>query len=166
MNNKSKVEKSLKLVADINMIIALGCLGIVIVLNLYEIIIRFFLGKSLIWIQEVSVLLMVWMIFTGTTKIVYEKKDIIITILIDKLSKTKKMFVDIIGKIIVSLFFCYYIYYGAVLAISQWNLTTMVAKIRQFYFTLPVIIMSVSSLLIYIYDIYKDIAVLKKGVEQ
>lgn len=165
MTNSEKIDNLLKIISEINMKIAILCLIILLVINGFEIIIRYALDKSMIWIQEVSVLLMVWLIFTGTAKTVYEKKDIVIKIFVDKISGKKRIIIDILTQIFVLVFLIYYSYFGYKLIITQWSTRTLVAEIRQIYYTIPVIIMAISCSLIYINEIYKHINKLLKGVE-
>lgn len=165
MYNSKKVDKILKIISDINMKIALACLIMVIFLNGFEIILRYTMGRSMIWIQEISVLLMVWLIFTGTTKTVYNKKDIAIRIFVDKIPEKIRIIIDTFGRIAVLIFLIYYSLFGYKLIVTQWDTRTLVAEIRQIYFTIPVIVMAVSCSLIYINEIYKSINNYMKGVE-
>lgn len=165
MYNSKKVDKFLEIVSDINMRIALACLVTVIILNASEIILRYTMGRSMIWIQEVSVLLMVWLIFTGTTKTVYNKKDIAIRIFVEKIPEKYRIIIDTFAKISVLIFLIYYSFFGYKLIVTQWDTRTLVAEIRQIYYTIPVIVMAVSCSLIYINEIYKSIKNYMKGVE-
>ncbi len=162
MYNQKKVDKILKLISDFNMIVALSCLVLLIALNGFEIIIRYTIGRSMIWIQEVSVLLMVWLIFTGTTKTVFNKKEITIEIFVNRFPLKTKKIVAIITKIFVLIFLLYYAYFSYRLIITQGQTRTLVAEIRQIYFTIPVIVMAISCSLIYLNQIYKDILYINK----
>src|SRR6056297_396477 len=163
--SKNKFSKFIESMANKQMTISITALALIIALNLYEIIIRAFLDKSIIWIQEVSVLFMVWMIFCGFTKIVYENKNINIELLVDNLPKKVKNITNLFTKIIIVVFLVIFSYYGFFLLSEQIGIGTYTSNIPKTLYTFPVILNSVSVLLIYINNIYNDIILLRNGGE-
>lgn len=137
------------IIAEWQMKLAMVTLGIIVPINLYEILVRYFFNKSLIWIQEVSVLLMVWMIFCGFTKIVYEKKDITIDLLTRRFSAKMKLGVDAITQVIVLAFVLIFTIYGYRYFLQQIGIGTLTAGIPRILYIIPVVLNSASVTLIY-----------------
>ena len=89
--------------------VALLCLVLLIVLNTVEIVSRYFFHYSFTWIQEVSLLLVSWMIFLGFARVVVEKQDIAITFFVDKLPERYVKPVRLLNTVLmfgVSLYLC------------------------------------------------------------
>lgn len=89
--------------------VALLCLVLLIVLNTVEIVSRYFFHYSFTWIQEVSLLLVSWMIFLGFARVVVEKQDIAITFFVDKLPQKYVKPVQLLNHVLmfgVSLYLC------------------------------------------------------------
>lgn len=66
-------------------IISILALCACIVVNAYEIFCRNFLAKSLYWIQDWTSFCMVWFVSFGMITITWEKKDIYIELILEKL---------------------------------------------------------------------------------
>lgn len=164
--NEIKFEKLIKLLAKAQMTISITVLGILVIINLYEISIRMLFDKSMVWIQEISVLFMVWMIFCGFTKIVYDKKNISIDLLTSKFHGKTRVFMEIFSQIMILGFLVIFTYYGYFLLLKQIGIGTLTCDIPRVLYTFPVILNSCSVVLIYINELYKNIYFLINGGER
>lgn len=75
--------------------IAVVALVAAIVLNAYEILQRNLWGNSFIWIQEISVLLMLWFAMLGLPKVANDNADICLDLFINKLPPSARKIVDL-----------------------------------------------------------------------
>jgi len=156
------VKKLLKRITDVEMGIALAALGVVIASNAAEIFLRFFLGKSLVWVQDVNLLLMVWMIFPGVAKIVHDKKDIVVTMLVDKLPARARSILDIASDILIIAFFIVLTKYSCQLFARQIGSTTATVRIPLVYYTSAVVLNCVTIAAIYLNELAVKFTALKK----
>lgn len=152
----SKYENLVSRISDFQMAVAMLSLGIIVPINLYEIIARTFFNKSLIWIQETSVLLMVWMIFCGFTKIVYEKKDIKIDLITGRLNNKIRTVLEILTHIVMLAFLLVFSYYGYFYMMKQIGIGTLTSDIPRVLYIFPVVLNSISVTLIYINELIVD----------
>lgn len=135
-----------KLQLGISMISLVAVIGI----NFAEILGRYLLNTSMIWIQDVSLLLMVWMIFPGSSVIAYEKRDVVITLLTDALPDSVNRIIDRFKNGIVSLFFLALAYYSFTLFLKQAGQTTVTASIPLQLYTLSLLVNSAYVFLVYL----------------
>ena len=152
----SKYEKLVREISNFQMGVAMTSLGVIVPINLYEIIMRTFFNKSLIWIQEISILLMVWMIFCGFTKIVYEKKDIKIDLITDRLNSKIKKMLEIFTHLVMLVFLLIFSYYGYIYLMKQIGMGTLTSGIPRVLYIFPVVLNSISVTLIYINELIID----------
>lgn len=163
---ETKLGKMNHINADGQMAVAMTSLGIIVLMNLYEILVRTFFDKSLIWIQEISVLLMVWMIFCGFTKIVHEKKDISIDLITSRLNVRIRLVLEIFTHLIMIVFLIIFSYAGYMYMVKQLGIGTLTSDIPRVLYIFPVVMNSVSVGLIYINEMIIDIQVLRKRGEK
>ena len=123
-------------------------LVIVIVINGMEIFCHSVLNQSLHWVYEINLLLGNWIYFLGICLVYYKKKDIVLEIVDRFVSKEfMKIYLISINAIIVVILFII-IYYGWLLLLIQAKTKSMDLGIPNFYFSMPVVIGSVSIILI------------------
>nr|WP_142411103.1 TRAP transporter small permease subunit [Clostridium sp. Marseille-P7770] len=108
--------------------IAVVALVAAIVLNAYEILQRNLWGNSFIWIQEISVLLMLWFAMLGLPKVANDNADICLDLFINKLPPSARKIVDLL--VAAMLVFMNYILLVNLykLYLSQGNNVTIVAR--------------------------------------
>lgn len=98
------MNKVLKPVANTMGYFAMAAILLLVGLNGYEIFCRLVLEKSNFWIQDVTMLLMVWFVFPGMVKVVWEKKDILVDIVPNALPNTPRRILSIFVHILIILF--------------------------------------------------------------
>ena len=123
-------------------------LVIVIVINGMEIFAHSVLNTSLHWVYEINLLLANWIYYLGICLVYYKKKDIILEI-VDKFMNMRRLILYKISiNIIISVVLGVIIYYGWILLFIQAKTRTLGLGIPNFYFSMPVVIGSVSIILI------------------
>lgn len=98
------MNKVLKPIADIMGYIAMFAILLLVGLNGYEIFGRLLFEKSNYWIQDVTMLLMVWFVFPGMVKVVWEKKDILVDIIPNALPKGPRRILSIVVYVLIIMF--------------------------------------------------------------
>ena len=165
MADKEKgLHRYFKYFFNLQFVIAMASLCVLIILNLYEIIMRGFFNRSFIWIQDISVLLMCWMIFPGFSKIAYDKKDIVISFIYDKLNKSfRTVFVNIILQCLIIFFTVVFTIFSYKLLLSQRGQGTITAKIPLVYYTASVFLGAFSLFIINFQDLLNTLLSFIKG---
>lgn len=153
------INKLLKTLTACQITISRCALISVIAINAVEILLRYTMGKSLYWIQDVSLLFMVWMIFPGVTKIVYDKKDISVTLLVEKFPASIRKLIDVLTYILIFVFFLLLSKYSYNLLIGQIGNKTATVGIPLVYYTAAVLLNCISVAAIYLYELYEIIVI-------
>ena len=99
--------------ADAMMAIACISLAACVLTNAYEIFMRFFFAKSLYWIQDFTLLTMLWFIFPGMVKIANKGNDISVDLFLSKLPGKAQRVVKMAVDILVTLFSLCLFYFSA-----------------------------------------------------
>lgn len=149
--------------AQIQIYISMLALFVLLGLNTFEIAIRMGFNKSLIWVQDISVLLMVWMVFCGFTKITYDKKDVLVNYFIDKLKPNIRNFIVVSGNLLIFIFLIVYTYYAISLAIGQMGQGTITADVPLVLYTSAVVVNGLSLILIYFINFIDKLSVFKNS---
>lgn len=147
-------KKLLKWLCDIQNVLAVVSLCTMIVLNAVEIFRRYFLGKSWIWIQEVTILFLVCFTFFGFSKVTFDRNDIAIDLILSKLKLKARKALQLILYVLVFVFCAVYTYYTYRLLLSQQGQLTLVARYPIMLRTIPPLINGISLTLIYFREIY------------
>lgn len=115
-------------VIEIECDFALILLALAIVLNAYEIFQRNVFGKSFIWLQEYSTLMLLWFALLGMCKIVYERQDICVDLFVKKFPQGIQNVIHLIVYALVAAFMAVATYYTWKLFLSQSGNYTIVAR--------------------------------------
>lgn len=129
------------------MAVACVALGICVAVNAYEIFMRFFYSKSLSWIQDFTLLMMLWFIFPGMVKIANKGSDISVDLFVSKLPPNMQTVIKVIMDVMVALFsvflFCssinmFMLRIGQVKTVSQipLNCYTLAITVSMFFMAL------------------------------
>lgn len=145
--------KALKAICDIQNVIAIAALLGMIGLNSVEIFRRYFFGKSWIWIQEITVLLLVFFTFFGFSKVVYDKNDIAIDLVLSKLPPFGRKTLQLALYLLVLAFCVIYSFYSYKLVLAQAAQVTVIARHPMNWRTIPALVNGITMCLIYIQEI-------------
>ncbi|MFC4402987.1 TRAP transporter small permease [Gracilibacillus xinjiangensis] len=129
------INKIIKLSSNICFFISITCLVLLVLLNAIEIFTRLVLDYSFMGVQEISLLLVCWVIFMGFTRVVIKKEDISVTFLVKKI-KAKKL-VKVINHILLLVPSCFVIFLGVGLTLQEMNFTTSIMGLPKGLYILP-----------------------------
>ena len=101
---------------------------IIVVLVTTQVILRKFFSTSLVWSEEVSLLLVVWMAFIAMAIGVAENLHISISMFFDKFPKAMQTWVARINHVLIAIVGVIFIYYGSILAYYTRNSTLPTTK--------------------------------------
>jgi len=159
--NTNTFDKFLKYISNIEFTMSMAALMAAIGINGVEITLRFLFGNSFVWIQDITLLLMVWMVFTGFTKVVYERRDIVVSIAIDYLPEKYRIILNILTNILIMIFYIILTKACYQLIIRQYSRFTTTIRLPMSYYTLAVFQNCIIVSLIYINEVLQLIN--KKG---
>ncbi len=104
-----------------------------------EVLLRYVIGSSMEWTDEISRLLLVWMTFTGIGLVILERKEIFAQVFTQKLSprakKTWSWFIDLL----VLAFNIFLIIFGLQMTHFSWDIKTESLELpfSFFYISIP-----------------------------
>lgn len=150
----NRYKQILKRISQVCCWVSMLSLFLLVALNAYEITMRFILSKSNYWIQDVSLLLMMWFLFTGVVVIVHDRQDIFVDILISALSPGWKRVCSIIVTVLCIVFNIALGYFSYSLLLTRIGRTTVTAQIPTAWYTLAILVSCVIMTLIFIRDLY------------
>ena len=134
--------KLIKKWVDILTGLSLFALFIAISVNAVEIALRFAIDNSFYWIQDVTLLLMMWFVFPGIVKLVYINQDIIIDLLISHFKPAVRRSIDICSCLILLGFLFF-------LTQQTWYLF-----VYRFGMNMAIIVCTVSMMFVYAEKLY------------
>lgn len=77
-----------------------------------QVVNRYLFGQPLVWTEEVSRHLMIWLVFLGAALVYRRGAHVSITLLPERLPPTGRMLVQLLTAVILGLFFCLMTIYG------------------------------------------------------
>ena len=135
--------------------LGISCLSLVIMTLSYglEIISRFFAGISVVFVQEISMVCWVWLVFTAAPYTFKNKGFIVIEFIYKRLPQ-KIQFIVGIFVYFLTMVFCYFVVKESIVYFKfQSNTTTEIIDLPVNLFLIPVIFAAVSIFLTSIYDV-------------
>ncbi len=124
--------------------IAITALALMVVINVAEIVSRFFFNFSLVWVQEVTLLLSCWAFFLGFSSISYYRKDIVILMFVQKLPGHLRRVAEFFAPFANAVFMLILAYSSFRLMLMQEGDSTMVVRIPTSLYTCSLLIASLS----------------------
>ncbi|HHW02387.1 MAG TPA: TRAP transporter small permease [Thermoanaerobacterales bacterium] len=106
------MKKILDKIADLLANISSALFIIIFAINMLEIISRTFINYSLLWVSDVTVICVVWMICLSMAVAVYHKEHLIMDFLVNKMPKKVQRILTIAINIICIAFFFMLFYTG------------------------------------------------------
>jgi TRAP-type C4-dicarboxylate transport system permease small subunit len=147
-------KRILQYIADIMGYLAMLMVVVLILVNGYEIFFRFLFKKSNYWIQDITTLLMVWFVFPGMVKVIWEKKDIVIDLIFKGLPIRLRKFLHILVHIIIIVFTTLMSVASYRYLVITRESTSITAHIPMWLFTGMTLMGFVLILIMYLYDVY------------
>ena len=142
--------KFVKILCTVQLGISVLALGAMVALNTFEIIRRYFWGLSIVWVQEATVLFLVWFTFMGFSMITYAKKDIYIDFIVEMFPRKVRPVVKLLIILANIVFIVLFIDCSYRLFLVQGGQTSIVARYPMRFRSAAPLINAVTLLLIYI----------------
>lgn len=147
----------MKKMSEAMLLIAAIALTITIAVNAVEIFRRFAFDASFYWIQDVTLLGMMWFIFPGMVMISYKGIDVYIDIFINKFPAKIRSVVQILNDIMVMAICLVLFYYSCQLLLLRLGKSMLTSEIPYFWYTLAMVIVFLQLALVYFGKILKGV---------
>ena len=131
---------------------------VIVVLVTTQVILRKFFSSSLVWSEEVSLLLVVWMAFIAMAIGVAENLHISISLFFDKFPKFMQGWLIRINHVLVAIVGIIFIYYGSILAYYTRNSTLPTTKWPSLILYLMIPVSGIYILYFSITKLYRNLA--------
>ena len=147
----SRVARALALLGWIELAITVAAFTSVIVLVSAQIFFRYVLDVGLVWVQEVSQLLILTAYFFGISFVFKARRYLIVSILFDRFPEAAKLPLYI-GCQVLTAAFCAMLFFELLgIAPQQLYMKTYILHIPRFYSSLPLLLASISMTLTAVY---------------
>ena len=140
----SRVARALGLLGWVELVITVAAFTSVIVLVSAQMFFRYFFDVGLVWVQEVSQLLILTAYFFGISYVFKARRYLIVSILFDRFPERVKLPLYI-GCQVLTAAFCAMLFIELLgIAPQQLYMKTYILHIPRFYSSLPLLIASIS----------------------
>jgi TRAP-type C4-dicarboxylate transport system permease small subunit len=104
-----------------------------------EVVLRYVIGSSMEWTDEISRLLLVWMTFSGIGLVIREKKEIFAQVFSQKLSSRAKNLWSFLIDLLVFAFNLFLVIYGIQMTHFSWDIRSesLEFPFSYFYVSIP-----------------------------
>lgn len=116
---------------------ALPLLTLLVIFNL-AVVMRYFVDRPLQWTEEVSGLLMIWIIMLGAIAAERDNQHLAIPVLVDLLSPKVTAAVNLVVSVLSAAFLVYVSYVGLMLALSVHFKVTGILRISYFWIDIAI----------------------------
>jgi len=126
-------------------------------INIVNIFLRKICSFSFVWIQELSELLIVTVVFLGGCVVIRRKKDPSLSFFIDKyFSKKNKKIMSIVFNFLIICFLMILLFYSIIFIAIRKLARPQYLPITMTWFSIPVIIFAIVSIFFIVEAIWKD----------
>ena len=157
INVLNLIEKILKFIVRIESIIATYFFMIVVFAYSFDIIRRMIVNRSVVWIPHAGLMMYVWVIFIGIGPLFYKREQIQVEYFVQLLPAKMKIIIQLLGNFLVLSFFIIILWHIPKLISLQLNID-IVLPVPRYFYTLPLIIGSITIILVEIKNILKIIS--------
>ena len=141
----------LKYLGRIEVVVALIGFCATVILNCIQIALRWGFDKSIWWVQEVSLLMMMIAYFIGISCVYRLRHEVIIRFLVDRLPVKVRFFFYYMAEIWTIVFCSVVLVSGIGDAPGLLTTYTVIMHLPEFYWTLPLLVASASMILTSVY---------------
>ena len=121
-------------------VIGCGFLVLFVGLTIINVILRYFFGFILSWVEEVIVIAFVWSVYTGSITAFRTDRHVSIDVLVKLLPKKAQRIIEFWVDVLVLGFSLYMAYLGVILCMNVGVKSTMVLRINYVYVNMSVVI--------------------------
>ncbi len=141
----------LKHLGRIEMVVALIGFCATVILNCIQIALRWGFDKSIWWVQEVSLLMMMIAYFIGISCVYRMRHEVIIRFLVDRLPVRVQFYFYYVAEVM-TIVFCSVVLVSGISDVPGLLTTyTVIMHLPEFYWTLPLLVASASMILTSVY---------------
>lgn len=144
-------------VSNIMMGIACISLAACVFTNAYEIFMRFCFAKSLYWIQDFTLLTMLWFIFPGMVKIANKGNDIAVDLFVNMLPQGAQRAVKMVIDVLVTAFSLCLFYFSIDMFLLRIGQVKITSSIPLNCYTVAIMISMLLMSLVYIQKLIDQI---------
>lgn len=160
------IHKVLKWISEAIGILCGLMVGILLVINLAAVIMRYVFSNPLFWCEEVSLLLFAWFVALALIPLTYQRRGIALDFFVDLLPPTPKkilrVFVDALGSVLLVIV----AYFGVLLMQRSLYRFTPILRIPYKYIYLSMVVaMAVSAVIHMLYAVEDAILLIRKEQE-
>lgn len=160
------IHKVLKWISEAIGILCGLMVGILLVINLAAVIMRYVFSNPLFWCEEVSLLLFAWFVALALIPLTYQRRGIALDFFVDLLPPTPKkilrVFVDTLGSVLLVIV----AYFGVLLMQRSLYRFTPILRIPYKYIYLSMVVaMAVSAVIHMLYAVEDAISLIRKEQE-
>ena len=160
------IHKVLKWISEAIGILCGLMVGILLVINLAAVIMRYVFSNPLFWCEEVSLLLFAWFVALALIPLTYQRRGIALDFFVDLLPPTPKkilrVFVDALGSVLLVIVACF----GVLLMQRSLYRFTPILRIPYKYIYLSMVVaMAVSAVIHMLYAVEDAISLIRKEQE-
>jgi TRAP-type C4-dicarboxylate transport system permease small subunit len=138
------LRRGLYWIGRVELALAVAAFGFVVVLTIYQVVLRYGFDGSIWWAQEIAQLAMLIAYFFGIAYVYKANQDITIRFIAERLPMRWQLPLYLGIQVLIVVFCVLVAVEGLLLAPSQLRFKTYILNIPKFYSTLPLIIGSVS----------------------
>jgi|WetSurMetagenome_2_1015567.scaffolds.fasta_scaffold46182_2 TRAP-type C4-dicarboxylate transport system permease small subunit len=147
--------KILMLLTKIELYLSFTFLILIFIIVSCEVVGRYFFNSPIFWSNEACILLHTYVICFGYAVIYINKKDIYLLVVYNVIPKGKQWLLDLFAEAIILLFTIMLVYLSVKYFSEHGNYIAGGLGIPQGFFSFPIIITSLSLLLVTLSDLYK-----------
>lgn len=148
-------DKLMKKLANLMLIVSVISLSTAILLNAVEIFRRFLYDGSFYWIQDVTLLCMMWFIFPGMVIISYKGTDVFVDIFLHQFPAKVQRVIGVVNDVIVAALCLILFRYSISLMVLRMGKSMLASEIPYFWYTLAMVVVFFLLALIYLGKVMK-----------
>jgi TRAP-type C4-dicarboxylate transport system permease small subunit len=148
-------KKWMDALVKVESVVSMSCMAFIIFINALGIFSRYFFGRPIVWVNELTILIGTWLFYIGIGVLYARKEDITLDLIVNKMPGWMRRATDLVVNVMVLIFL-------AILAISSYKLIPFVSMsgsmlsfslgISDVYYYIPV---GIGAILIFIPVLYK-----------
>jgi TRAP-type C4-dicarboxylate transport system permease small subunit len=145
------IEKVFSGWAMICKVIAVLCLGIMFLTNIFNILLRGFFNYSFVWIFPLTIFLFMWMTFFGAYVIYRQKREITVDFIYNRLPEAGRKWITLISNILILGLMVLLLWHAPRLIRAQMS-PMQVLKIPRFFQAVPLFLFCIVLSLDFLYE--------------
>jgi len=160
------IHKALKWLSEIIGILCGVMVGILLVINLAAVIMRYVFSNPLFWCEEVSLLLFAWFVALALIPLTYQRRGIALDFFVDLLPTTPRKILHIVVDALGAVLLIIVAYFGVQLMQRSLYRFTPILRIPYRYIYLSMVVaMSVSAVIHLLYAVEDAVMLILKKQE-